>query len=1597
MSTAHKPETQTYLERHEIVDRDEASSLCEAVTKSLKDANYKVCAGALAATASAVLGAPDQFRGGILQGILPGVFDRLGDAKAPVRDAGRELFLALMSAGAVSPAELVGEASPAWRHKNWRVREETLRVVERAFSQLDREIEAGEVSLPVKAVVAVAARALEDREPAVREAAICAVVAADAAAAAAGGDVLRLLQKHTVRPGQMKEIQARLQGDEPTPVTKRVASPALGATRAQNAAAQNSGGRRPSTSGSTGSLASGLSGLRRTTSNASSATSGGTSSSLRRAGSLGTNAVSSASRAHATSLLARPATVAGGERPIARSLSGGIAPADPDDPPPYGRATGIVPRIAEGAPPRAAHVDSDRELSNEIDRVAERLDPKHEWTDRINAMMRVEALLLGGAAEWDAFPAQLAKLRGPLTAQVADRRSSIVRQAAHLLVILSAELGGEFEKEAAHFVPELFKCVVITVQIIAESGDHGIRGVLHNCQARQLVPRLCDAASKDRSVKLRCHATGWLRLVTREWDSLGGARNQECVEEALKVMVADGSPDVRAGARKLFSTYRERYPEGAARVAGRLDANTKRLIAQEAASGAHDDDELERAASALLARRPHTAATKTRATAADADRPSTVGASGGRRAGNALENALEARLPRKDARKETTTSLAERANRVGSVGGMATTASRAAAAAARRAAAIGGVSGVAGSRASGPGPGPGPGVGSSGTLASGASRVRSGTTLAEEASGRRGGAAASRESNRESRPASNGEAPSARRNRRERSASPETARPARPPTVSSALDAVSALGARGSPFSSSAGRRAAPASWEAKTAAFDALAAALRAGGRRCASEASSRAREMADAFVTHVGDPHHRVAHAVLEAMVEAVPATGLALEPELERLCPPLFPRLVDAKESVRGLASAALAAVGDAFPADAILPSLLASLEQAKAPRAKTGVLEFALYVLSGQGGGTRPGAATLSPASAGSPSLKKWVARVAPLVSDRHAPLRAAAAAGLAAVHARADPVAVLKHLAAMPLSEAAATCRAVAQHAPAVEREFHAYVAAERRAAERAAAEAEAEYAREAEYAARAGGDRSDAESLSEDPPPEEEEDDDAANAFSARDAALSHNSAAAANAEKALVERARRVREEQRRLEEEARRRAEIVLEEEEEARRREEEEAEARRNLSGAGFTRTGLVDSDASVSDDDVEIEHLASSSGLPESRFGSLADTGDAAAAKEEEEEKEKERLLETESAAVRAYRESRAAADASVERLAAARASLATAAPAPPSYEQTVLSVPKASPPPAPATPSVPFPTASSPAKPKSSPALEEALASLRERGPGDAASPGTRARALASIRRVLRGGAAVSAEEARVVVAAASRALARGGESHAGGPEPSAETKTHALFTLRDLARCSPESFAPHASTALPVILDALEDPEGVERDPEIALGAGDALDGVVDAIAPEAALRALAPRLKLTRTNATGVSLSQTQTRGSSFSAAPVRCVGGVVARMSGEALRDVAPEILPGLCEAFNSTSADVRKAVVDALVAMYDALGDWLLPRLAGLTAAQQKLLTIYINRAAERREKNAERDAEISARAGLKIGAPSGRVPLAPRPAQ
>lgn len=88
---------------------------------------------------------------------------------------------------------------------------------------------------------------------------------------------------------------------------------------------------------------------------------------------------------------------------------------------------------------------------------------------------------------------------------------------------------------------------------------------------------------------------------------------------------------------------------------------------------------------------------------------------------------------------------------------------------------------------------------------------------------------------------------------------------------------------------------------------------------------------------------------------------------------------------------------------------------------------------------------------------------------------------------------------------------------------------------------------------------------------------------------------------------------------------------------------------------------------------------------------------------------------------------------------------------------------------------------------------------------------------------------------------------------------------------------------------------------------------------------------------------------------------------ASIRLISRIVPRMSAAELQLLLPQLLPPLFDAFKSPSADVRKAVVFALVDMYLVLGDELTPHLSELSTSQLKLVTIYINRTTKARAEN------------------------------
>ncbi|XP_068661311.1 CLIP-associated protein-like isoform X2 [Aristolochia californica] len=227
-------------------------------------------------------------------------------------------------------------------------------------------------------------------------------------------------------------------------------------------------------------------------------------------------------------------------------------------------------------------VYSEKELIREIEKIGATLVPEKDWSVRIAAMQRVEGLVFGGATEYPSFPTLLKQLVPPLTSQLSDRRSSIVKQACHLLNLLSKELLGDFEACAEMFIPVLFKLVVITVLVIAESADNCIKTMLRNCKVARVLPRIAESAKNDRNAVLRARCCEYTLLILEYWaDAPEIQRSADIYEDLIRCCVADAMSEVRSTARTCYRMFTKTWPERSKRLFLSFDPVIQRLINEE--------------------------------------------------------------------------------------------------------------------------------------------------------------------------------------------------------------------------------------------------------------------------------------------------------------------------------------------------------------------------------------------------------------------------------------------------------------------------------------------------------------------------------------------------------------------------------------------------------------------------------------------------------------------------------------------------------------------------------------------------------------------------------------------------------------------------------------------------------------------------------------------------------------------------------------------------------------------------------------------------------------------------------------------------------
>jgi hypothetical protein len=720
------------------------------------------------------------------------------------------------------------------------------------------------------------------------------------------------------------------------------------------------------------------------------------------------------------------------------------------------------------ATPPPGGLASDRELLAACDAIALKMGPTQEWDVRMAAMAQLEGLLFVGAAQPPldgALHTALARsLRDCLAVQLADRRSSVVKQACHVVTALAQALGDAFEAHADALLPALCGCAIISVKVMSDAAAACGAALLTAVRSPRLAQRVADAARNDRNAKMRSVAGEWIALVVARWPDSALDRSALALEGAMRSGVVDADPDVRGAARTAATSYARRSPDNFHRMCATADpAAAKRLRA--AADGGGEDASGPPLGAARMRRASASAVVAAAVTASRKSR--SVGA------GNTPAVTVLAPPPPRVSHVSAPSPHGTR-----QVGSRATVSDIGAYA----------LPGDASVPLLAAPPTPGSTLRRAQTVTP--SRLSSALSLSATTPARRSSSSPSAAQlagtplGRTVTLPPLSDVPSWRPVHSPAGGLTSPQSPASPGGVAACCAAL-----RRAQLGGSTG-------WSARVDALSRLETALAVGGPVAVAEAEGAEERLCALLADACEDANPKVALAALRAVAQLGCSAPRACVHHLERLLPGLFTRLVDSKDAVRVTASDALAALGDAAPPEALLPPLLRALEAQRTPRGRTGVLEFALHALLGGRTGNAPSgswaaqgepldgdeeetpqpddgddgapcyivpprtkstpAGPLPPASG--PALRHWCAKLAPLTAEKHLGLRHAAVANLVAVYERMDPSPVLHLLTqALPPGDAAALKRCLAPYLP----DLDAAVAAKHQALAAAAAAAAA--------------------------------------------------------------------------------------------------------------------------------------------------------------------------------------------------------------------------------------------------------------------------------------------------------------------------------------------------------------------------------------------------------------------------------------------------------------------------------------------------------------------------------------------------------
>jgi len=204
-----------------------------------------------------------------------------------------------------------------------------------------------------------------------------------------------------------------------------------------------------------------------------------------------------------------------------------------------------------------------------------------DWTKRTAALEQIPALV-NQAAELGSLETVLEGLAKPISSQLEDLRSGVVKVACAILDQMASTHGRAIAVLVIGVLPQLLKNAYNSTKPICNPSNATTLSLLAAAPVHAVFSVLLPSFSDSHHQTRKACADGIAALI-----GAGMAFNDRQLAEVskvLKALTADASKPTRDAAAKCYWLVRERWPALAEALHAKLDPGQKRLLATKPAA-----------------------------------------------------------------------------------------------------------------------------------------------------------------------------------------------------------------------------------------------------------------------------------------------------------------------------------------------------------------------------------------------------------------------------------------------------------------------------------------------------------------------------------------------------------------------------------------------------------------------------------------------------------------------------------------------------------------------------------------------------------------------------------------------------------------------------------------------------------------------------------------------------------------------------------------------------------------------------------------------------------------------------------------------------